>query len=383
MSWLVILALFEIYYAYVGYPILLAILLACGFRRVAGAPQETFPRVSVIVTVRNEATVLREKIENTLYLRAPRANNPLGNFQLIIASDASDDGTDEIVREFSSRGVQLVRLETRGGKEQAQKKAIEKATGDIIVFTDAKIRLQEDALECFIERFRDPRVGAVSSVDVIVGEEGGEGAYVRYEMWLRSMESDFSTLVGLSGSCFAVRKDVALDIPSDIPSDFALLLAAKKRGYAGVHAPEIIGTYEAVATHEAEFRRKVRTVLRGMSALFARKEVMGPSEYGSFAWQVISHKLCRWLVPWAFLIAFFGSFFGSGTLLIIFQLLFAVFFILAGLGAFHPDLRDKWFCKLPLFFLVVNAGIAVAWFYFLTGRRFVSWSPSEKGKANA
>lgn len=380
MSWIVLLAVFEMFYAYFGYPIILSVLLALGFRRYTAPGLESFPRVTVVITVRNEVKVIREKLDNTLALRPPRAGNHLEGFQIIVASDASDDGTDEVVRSYTTQNVKLVRLDTRGGKEQAQKKAVESATGDIIVFTDAKIRLTEDALERFVDYFRDASVGAVSSVDQIVGVEGGEGAYVRYEMWLRSIESNFSTVIGLSGSCFAVRRDIAVDMRTDIPSDFALLLAARARGLSGVHAPDIIGTYQAVATHEAEFQRKVRTVLRGITTLFSCKEVMNWKEYGSFSWQIISHKLCRWLVPFAFVIACLGLVVGGGGATIaVLQLSFVVFLALAGVGFFNEDFRDKWYCKLPLFFLIVNAGVAVAWYYFFTGKRFVSWNPSEKG----
>ncbi len=373
----VLFCFFAVFYAYFGYPLILRTLRSLGIRRFSKpAENPGLPSMTVIVTVRNEERVVREKIENTLALRY---SMPV---QIIVASDASVAGTDDAVREYASRGVELVRLHQRGGKEHAQRLAVGPARGDVILFTDAKIKLQPDALERVAEYFRDERIGAVSSIDRIEGEGSGEDMYVRYEMALRAMESDVNSLVGLSGSCFAVRRDVTADLRVDIPSDFALLLEARRRGLSGVHAPDVVGTYQAVASEEAEFKRKVRTVLRGMTALYACREVMNPSRYGMFAWQVFSHKLCRWLVPWflAFAaVSLLTSAKGDAWLELLLVLSFA-FVILAAAGFFVPSLRRKRICKLPLFFLIVNAGIAVAWFHFLRGRRTVAWNPSDKGR---
>ena len=340
--------------------------------------------MSVIVTVRNESRVIREKLTNTLAMELRGKPAAEAGVQIIVASDASDDDTDATVLEYRDRGVELVRLEVRGGKEEAQKKAVEAARGEIVVFTDAKIRLEKDALERFAEYFTDPLVGAVSSVDRIEGEGSGEGMYVRYEMYLRSLESDYSTLVGLSGSCFAVRKEIADKLQVDIPSDFALTLETRKAGLSGVHAPEIVGTYQAVASDGAEFKRKVRTVLRGITALFARSEVMNLGRYGTFAWQVISHKLCRWLVPWAFLLGWLFSMMGSGEsgLLLLINAGYWIFAILAAAAYLSEEYKQKVWCRLPLFFVVVNAGIAVAWWNYLTGKRTVAWNPSDKGPSD-
>jgi hypothetical protein len=126
-------------------------------------------------------------------------------------------------------------------------------------------------------------------------------------MWLRALESEFRSVVGLSGSCFAVRRHLCHTMRADIPSDFSLLLEAQQRGLRGVSAPDVLCWYRAVKSEEEEFQRKVRTVLRGITALMVCSSVMDPRRYGSFAWQVASHKLMRWLVPWFMLIATFGS----------------------------------------------------------------------------
>lgn len=378
--WLSALAVF---YAYFGYPVALLLLTRLRGPRVLVAAPSALPlTVSVVVTCRNEERVIREKLENTLRLHYAGRPAVEAGVQLIVASDASDDGTDSVVREYAARGVQLVRLDARGGKERAQQAAVEAVRGEIVVFTDAKIRLEPDALERFAAYFSDPTVGAVSSIDRVEGEGSGEGMYVRYEMWLRSLESQFGSLVGVSGSCFAVRREICSDLRADIPSDFALLLAARRRGLRGVHAPDVVASYKPVATEKAEFERKVRTVLRGITTLMTCSEVLRPDRYGVFAWQVASHKLMRWLVPWfvmlgsvaALLVAHLGGFYAlvaAGVL---------AFYAGAGLAAAEPRMRERIWCRLPLFFLVVNAGIAVAWVHYLRGQRTMAWDPSAKGQ---
>ena len=317
------------------------------------------------------------------YLGKPAAESGV---QIIVASDASDDDTDEVVKEFATRGVELVRLPERKGKETAQRAAIEVARGDIIIFTDAKIRLRTDALSRYVAYFRDPQIGAVSSNDRLESTPGGgsgEGFYIRYEMWLRSLESQFQTLVGLSGSCFAVRRQVCRNIRTDIPSDFALLIETRRQGLRGVHAPDIVATYGAVASNQAEFERKVRTVLRGITTFFASAEVMNPFKFGSFSWQIVSHKLFRWLVPFFLLVAAAASLVLAvhSTFYALISLGLFGFFTLAAIGHVSPALQKLTVFRAPLFFVIVNAAIAVAWWKFLTGQRSVQWTPSARPNA--
>ncbi|HQH28604.1 MAG TPA: glycosyltransferase, partial [Oligoflexia bacterium] len=175
MAELTLFCFFMVFYAYFGYPLLLLAfnLLRTG-RTIAGSPPpapEAYPPLTVIITVRNEEKVLRAKLEETLQLNygadkvEALLQQPASSVQLIVASDASDDATDDIVREFASRGVELVRLRERGGKERAQREAVSHARGELIVFTDAKISLNAEALNFFAAYFTSPEVGAVSSID--------------------------------------------------------------------------------------------------------------------------------------------------------------------------------------------------------------------------
>ena len=390
LAFLIIFSLLMLFYTYFGYPLILALFSYLIPRKpTSEVPLDSSAAISIVISAYNEEKVIGEKVEQTLELSygetTVRQALLLENrkIQLLVASDASTDRTHAIVDKFKNAGVELLILPQRGGKEMAQRAAIKQARGEILLFTDAKIKLNQDALNCLPKYFSDPGVGAVSSIDRVVSrgnKSSGEGFYVKYEMWLRSLESAVFSLVGLSGSCFAVRREVCDNFASDIPSDFALLLEARRRGLRGVQADDIIGSYQAVKTEEEEFSRKVRTVLRGMSALFAHREIMNPFQYASFAWQIISHKICRWLVPWFFILACLGSFAlaASSAFFAFLALLLGAFCCLAAAAYLLPEKRSQLFFKIPLFFIVSNAAIALAWIKYLSGKRAVTWSPSQK-----
>ncbi len=151
------------------------------------------PTLTLIITAYNEAGRIRNKIDNTLALKA---NSP--ELEIIIASDCSDDGTDDIVKEYSEQGIKLVRAPERLGKEHAQLCAIKEATGDVLIFSDTATQIPDNAINNLSHYFQDPSIGAISSEDRFISQSGdiaGEGAYVKYEMWLRGLESKVGHVV--------------------------------------------------------------------------------------------------------------------------------------------------------------------------------------------
>jgi cellulose synthase/poly-beta-1,6-N-acetylglucosamine synthase-like glycosyltransferase len=337
--------------------------------------------VSLIIACRNEVDRLRHKLDNALDLDYPA-------IEIVVASDASDDGSDDIVREYESKGVRLVRSPMRRGKEFAQGLAIPEAGGDIIVFSDAGTDLLPDSIRKMVENFEDPAVGAVSSEDRFVSEDGrvaGEGAYVRYEMWLRRLESQRAGLIGLSGSFFGVRRSIVREWNACIPSDFACALHAVRAGMRAVADPRVIGVYRDIEDPSKEFARKVRTAIRGMTAVAAMREVLNPFKYGAFAFQVWGHKIMRWLVPWfmvlllavSALLAREHSWYAAALAL---QLLG---YGTALVGALVPAARRFALVKLAYFFAQVNLALARASLEFLSGRRIVQWEPSARKAGTA
>lgn len=363
-------------YSYFLYPLLLLALAAR--HRV---PEPTIERsriVSVIIAARNEQGKIAQKIENTLGLDS--LGVPL---EIFVASDASDDATDEIVRSYADRGVRLVRSDERLGKESAQAKAIRASTGDILVFTDAGTILPEDAIKRLMVAFEDASVGAVSSVDRFIAEDGvlqGEGLYVRYEMWLRDMESRVAGLVGLSGSFFAARRRVSAQWDIHSPSDFNTALNCARAGLRAISAPDVFGFYRDLKDPRKEYQRKVRTVLRGITAIVRHPDVLNPFRFGLFAWQVWSHKVMRWLVPCFLTLLFLVTLplAPQGWIYALALIAQLGFYIVALLAHFSPRLRALALPKLIYFFVQVNIGIADALCRFLAGKRMTTWQPSAR-----
>ena len=364
-------------FSYLLYPFILLFLKKNNVNK-GGARDVELPMLSLIVTVHNEEKRIEEKLANTLAL-----DYPAEKLQIVIASDASTDRTNEIVSTYADRGVTLVHVEDHKGKENAQLSGIKAAVGEIVVFSDVATRIESDGILKLVSYFSDPKVGAVSSEDRFTSADGsvaGEGAYVKYEMWLRKKESDLAGLVGLSGSFFAARKDVCEEWDIYSPSDFNTALNCAKKGLKAVTMPDVHGYYKDLADPSKEYQRKLRTLIRGFTAVSRHKEVLNPFRFGLFAFQVWSHKMMRWLVPW-----FLLSLAVVSTLLVdagwLYTLVFAgqVLFYGGVLLAFLvPPLRENTLFKIPYFFVQVNIAIAHASLLFIAGKRMYTWTPSKR-----
>ncbi|HEY8154898.1 MAG TPA: glycosyltransferase [Myxococcota bacterium] len=357
-------------FAYLGYPLAL-----WGLRALSPRPvrrEDRFPALSVIVAVHDGARALAQKLEATLAQDYP------GPFELIVSSDGSTDATVSIARSFAGRGVVLVESPERQGKEAAQARAIPHAHGEILVFTDVTAELAPGALRALARPLADPSVGAVSSQDE-VDPEGGEGAYVRYEMALRRLESEATTLIGVSGSCFAIRRELASPWPTDLASDFRVGLEAARRGLRAVAEPEARVRFGTARETGAEWQRKVRTVSRGIAVLLAHRDLLRP-RFGRAAFSVWGHKLARFTSPFALLLLLAASFALAGQGALGRWLLGAQAFAyaVAALALVHPGLARVRLARLAGFFLLVNAATLVAWLRHWRGERTVIWQPTRR-----
>lgn len=369
-------SIFLVLFAYFGYPVSLLLVGGIRDRNVKSAMIQPF--VTFIVTVHNEEARIKAKLENIFELDYPKAK-----LQVLVASDGSSDRTNEIVRGYSNHGVSLVDLPDRKGKENAQREAVKRATGDIIVFSDVATTMETGGLRQLVSNFADPTVGCVSSEDRLLGKDGkpsGEGLYIRYEMWLRRLESRANSLVGLSGSLFAARKEVCEDFSSEMQSDFRTVLNSMKMGLRGVTDPLAIGLYQDAADHKREWDRKIRTVVRGLTVFFRHVELLNVFQYGLFSYQLFCHKLLRWSVP-VFLILAFGSNLWLIHSSFVYSILLVLQITLYGfgvLGLLKPKMQDITLVKIPTYFLAVNVSILYAWWRYLSGQRIVTWTPTRR-----
>jgi cellulose synthase/poly-beta-1,6-N-acetylglucosamine synthase-like glycosyltransferase len=375
LEWLLVLSVAFVFYAYFGYALVLYAISFVRSRPVQFG--DCTPTVAFIITVHNEEVRIREKLENTLGLAYPA-----DRLDIVVASDCSTDRTHDIVREYAGKGVRLVVAPERRGKEFAQKTAIDASSGEVLVFTDVAARLDPGGLRAILRAFSDPTVGCVSSADRLIDADGrvsGEGAYVRYEMFLRDLESRVGSVAGLSGSFFAARREACQPWDTDIPSDFTTLLNTLRHGWRGISDRDAIAYYKNIVDERREYSRKVRTIVRGMSGLLRHLTLLNPFQYGLAAWQLCSHKLCRWLVPFALLSALLTS------LVLAVSSPFYALLALIQVGAYAAAAigmrrvgRLSGVHRLVTFLVSSNLSILHAWLQVARGRRVVVWEPSRR-----
>jgi glycosyltransferase involved in cell wall biosynthesis len=363
-------------YSLLVYPL---VLLLSPARASDPARLRGWPSMSIIITVRNEEKRIRDKLRNVLSLE----DYP-GDVEVIVASDASDDATDDICREFAEQGVVLVRNPKHDGKEAAQELAIKSAIGEILVFSDVATSMKDDVLKRIALHFSDAAVGAISSKDRFldnVNGQSGEGAYVRYEMWLRQLESRVHSLVGLSGSFFAVRAEICRKHwSSDVPSDFIAAINCIREGQFAILANDVVGYYPDLSDPKREYQRKVRTALRGMQTIANVPEILSFRKYGFFALQLWSHKILRWLAPWCLGGALIVNVFllDSGNL---YRMTFAGQLLVYGMalvGFGMPSARSTKVVRIPYYFVSASLAVMQAAIWFAKGRKVVKWQPSER-----
>jgi glycosyltransferase involved in cell wall biosynthesis len=370
------LALFIVFWTYLGY--FLALLLISRVHRRTVQMADIEPPVTMVVTAHDEARRIKQKLENMLKIDYPREK-----MEIIIVSDGSTDGTDEIVKTFADEGVRLLRIPERQGKHFGQGRGIQHARSEIVILSDATTYLEPDAVRKIVRNFADPTIGVVSGTDQARGEnlaQSGEGAYVRYEMKLRELEGWVGSLVGASGCFFAIRKELAREWIDDMSSDFYMPIVAHKNGFRTVPETEAIGYYELAGDPQREFSRKVRTVLHGLEVLFQFSEIMNVFRYGGYSLQMISHKLMRWLAPFALLILLVAnlSLLDSGS---VYRWIMAgqlALYIMAGIAALYPSLQKVPAFKVPFFFVMVNVSIILAWVQYLKGEKQVVWEATQR-----
>jgi cellulose synthase/poly-beta-1,6-N-acetylglucosamine synthase-like glycosyltransferase len=380
----VILAVGLVVYTYIGYPMLLEAL--CGLSRPKVGPPERDPRewplVSISVPMYNEETQARGLIESLLAI-----DYPADRRQILIVSDASSDRTDDVVREYADRGVELLRMPERGGKTKAENAAAEHLRGEVVVNTDASIRIAPTALKPLVAAFRDPRVGCASGRDVSVGADEasgnvGESGYVGYEMWIRDLETRAGGIIGASGCFYAIRPGLhRLSLPDSLSRDFAAALHAHEHGYRAVSVPQAVCYVPRAAGLRKEYRRKVRTITRGMETLWHKRTLLNPLRHGLFAWKLVSHKVCRWALPWAALAALAAlavlapvhplalAALGAGVVLL----------ALAALGwvlADRPRVPRPF--SIPAYLVAGNLAAAHALLRALHGDRDALWEPTRR-----
>jgi cellulose synthase/poly-beta-1,6-N-acetylglucosamine synthase-like glycosyltransferase len=287
-----------ILYTHAGYPLLLWLLARLRRPRVdrPAAPAEP-PAVSLIVPAHDEADVIAAKIENALALDYPR-----DRLQLIVASDGSADGTVEAAR---AAGADRVLELPRGGKIRAQDAAVEAASGELVAFTDANSRLAPDALRRLVAPFADPAVGYVCGQVRFTRADGTneEGAYWRYELAVRALESRLGGVTGGNGALYATRREAYIVVDPRMGHDLSFPFNMVKRGWRALYEPGAGAEEKMVPSIEGEFRRK-RRMMSHTWPIVLRGGMLSPRGYTAmYALEIASHRVLRYLTPFLHVIA--------------------------------------------------------------------------------
>jgi glycosyltransferase involved in cell wall biosynthesis len=372
-------------YTYLGYPAILELL-----RVLRRAPPHRprrrgaeWPTISVALPVYNEVEGIAGTLERILAIEYPAERR-----QILVVSDASTDGTDEIVTRFAPRGVELVRLPERCGKTAAENAARSRLTGEIIVNTDASVRIDAGAVKHLVAAFDDPSVGVASGRDVSVSNvddrlNPGEQAYVGYELWVRDLETSLSGIVGASGCLYAIRRDLHMQsMPDGLSRDFGAALVAREHGYSAVSVPAAICYVPRSGSLRREYRRKVRTIARGLRTLWYKRRLLNPRRHGLFAWMLWSHKLCRWLVPWMALpVAAALAWLAPERRWAAATLAFGGLVVLVtAIGWVWPDGRPvPRLIAVPAYAVSGNIAALQAWIRALGRRGTALWEPTRRG----
>ena len=371
-------ALLTLVYVYVGYPLIAWLSATLRPTRHARAPVQ--PCVTVIVAAHDEADRIEARIENLLALVYPR-----DRLQIIVGSDGSSDETVQRARRFAGAGVTVVAYPTRRGKSAVLNELVPIASGDIVIFGDARQRFSSNVAQVLVSHFADPAVGAVSGELVIMTDDAGTSAaegtgfYWRYEKFIRLQESRVTSTVGATGSIYAIRRSLFEPVPPDtVLDDVVIPMRIVRRGYAVLFEPDAKAYDRASQTARQEFVRKVRTIA-GTFQLLARERWLWNPARNPIWLETISHKALRLTIPLqhaALLIANIVLV-GEGSFYQILMGAQATFFAAALTG--HLFRHARWrplIVAVPYAMCLMCWATVVGFVRFATHRQHAAWEPA-------
>ena len=365
------------FYGYIVYPSLLCILSKRNSRLQVEITEEAkiYPLVTFIVPVFNAEQYLVNKINNCLDICYPK-----DKLQFIFVSDASTDDTVKILTRFPE--IEVVSLEKRSGKEKALQLGIAYAKGEVVCISDVSTYIDKSSIKRVVASFSDPLLGVVSSVDRLDSHALSlDSIHIRFEMLLRGLESKVSSCVGVSGSFFAARLSLCKSLKNEnCCSDLEVVFSAVRKGFYVKQDPRLVGRYSKTYSSKYEFARQVRIITHGINTIVENSDILNPFKYGLFFWQVVSHKIIRWLIP--MLVLFLGvvlviSWLVNDVVYLYFMLLFMFLITCFGL------LTNKWQSKISVWrglgmLFVYVFSVLFALISVIVGKKQQIWVPTKR-----
>ena len=384
--------LFIVFYAYIGYGILLFILIK--IKRMAGRSKAEFktgyePEVTLFIAAYNEKDFVAEKVKNSLELDYPREK-----LHMVWVTDGSDDGTPDVLKQYP--GVEVHHLPQRNGKIGAMNRGMQFVKTPVVVFCDANTMLGRESIRRIVRLFSDPKVGCVSGEKRIFSKEkdsaagAGEGLYWKYESTLKKWDAELYSVVGAAGELFAIRTELYQEVERDtLLDDFIISLRVAQKGYTIQYDPEAYAIETASANVKEELKRKIRISAGGIQSVVRLRSLLNFFKYGTLSFQYISHRVLRWtLAPLSLLLmlvaglilALHEGIFNFGLYSIIFWLQVA-FYIAALVGWYleNRSIRVK-LLFVPYYFFIMNLSVFLGFKRYLKRTQSVNWERAKRGK---
>jgi len=376
-----------VFYTYIGYGVLLFILVKIKsfFSKKVHLEIDVFePKVTMFVAAYNEISCIQEKVENMFEL-----NYPSDKIQFLFVTDGSDDGTPEFLSKYDN--IQVIHTKSRGGKIGAINKGMKYIENPIVIYSDANAMLNPDAVKEIVKHYIDPKVGCVAGEKRVLsnGNDGasgaGEGIYWKYESWLKSYDYELYSAVGAAGELFSIRTRLHQEIESDtILDDFIISLRIAMSGYKIAYEPKAYAAEFASSSIIDEQKRKVRISAGGIQSIFRLMELFNPFKHGWLSFQFISHRVLRWtLTPvLLFLLLPVNVLLVMGDTSQIYTILLTVqlgFYAISIVGYMLSRLNVKLKAFfVPFYFIFMNICVFLGMFRFAKGEQSVLWEKARR-----
>lgn len=384
---------FIVFYAYVGYGILLFVLVR--FKRLFGRKKENNiikdyePEVTLFVAAYNEKDFVDEKVKNSLSLEYPA-----DKVKHIWVTDGSDDGTPDILKTYKK--MEVYHLPERGGKIGAMNRGMEFVKTPIVIFSDGNTTLGKDSIREIVNLFSNPKVGCVSGEKRIISKDfdtaagAGEGIYWKYESTLKKWDAELYSVVGAAGELFAIRTELYQEVEKDtLLDDFIISLRVAMKGYTIQYNPNAYAIETASANVKEELKRKIRISAGGIQSIIRLKKLLNIFKFGILTFQYVSHRVLRWtLAPLSLLLMLIINYFLAVTngglintdfysLLFLGQILF---YMAALTGWFLENRKIKIkILFIPYYFFIMNLSVYLGFIRFLKGKQTVIWERAKRG----
>jgi poly-beta-1,6-N-acetyl-D-glucosamine synthase len=376
-------------YTYIGYPIILGVLV---FMKRHLSPRLNIyyqsgelPEITLVVACFNEGDILQKKIENTLLL-----DYPVDKRKFYFVTDGSTDNSKEVIQQYPQ--ITLFHEDGRKGKNAAVNRVMHFVKSPIVIFCDANTFLNKQALQWIARHYKNESVGAVagekrvSNADSDSAASSGEGAYWKYESQLKKWDSELHTVVGAAGELFSIRTSLYEEVPKNVLiEDFRLSMNIAKKGYRVIYEPEAYAIESGSASMEEEHKRKVRISAGGLIEVWHFMGLLNFFKYGLLSFQYVSHRMLRWtLAPLSLFILLLTNCMLalSGSPFFIIALAAQIaFYIIAMLGYLMRNKKIKFkILFVPYYFLFMNISVFQGLVRLIKGKQSAIWDKAKRAE---